>query len=114
MKNAQKTHDTPLRRTQRILDGGLGRLEGAVEDAGRALASSDSVRDAEAFARLLVRVAEVGAEIRKGEAAERKAADAIETAAVLEWYRSMAPVERGRVLRELEEIERSLGKSGLA
>jgi hypothetical protein len=65
----------------------------------------DGLDDASEVATVLAKMAMVGAELRKSEAAEAKAAD-IPPAVLLERIRKMSPTERANLLAEVTAMDR--------
>ncbi len=116
MKNTTKNNamapDTALRLASSMLDTGLRGLEAYVTATAETVAESRDVEAATDFAHLLTKVAVVAGELRKAEAAERKAASEISKADMVEAARRMDATERARFVRELQAIDSR--KSGLA
>lgn len=104
MKKAKSSDETPLDRTRRLLNDGLTKLEDMMDDGAR--------DDADDQARVLTRIAQVQAELRKADAEERRRGEALSIPIVLEWARSLSAGDRQVLLRELEHMNQK--RSGLS
>lgn len=54
------------------------------------------------------------AELRKAQKEERRGADELAEAEVLEWFRRLEPTRQGRFVRELQTVSNNSKRSGLA
>ncbi len=106
------TGESALKMASGMLETGLTGLQTYVDHMSAIVGETTDHEPAESFAHLLTKVAQVASELRKAEAAERKTAEAMTKADVMEWLRRMDQTDRARLLREAGNIDSK--RSGLA
>jgi hypothetical protein len=107
-----KQPKTPAELASSMLEAGLNGLQSYVDKVAAIVKESRDVDAADAFARLLTKIAQVSAELRKSDAEERRRADLNTPEAIIAAIRGLSAREKQTVQGELERMTAT--RSGLS
>lgn len=105
--------ETALQKVMRMLGTGIEGLEDYIDAAANTLSKADDEQAGD-FAHVLTKVAQVAAELRKAEKADRDANAEITEKQWADYVRRSSPEQRKQLLRILRDADVESGKSGLA